>query len=119
MSIALHNLGAEEIKEVFQLPFIIVPVLIAKNINAKIKLYVKKAMNVDTKNGAFILIVISALLKNVIASAQDFVKNIKPKTIMRSNVYFSITLTCVCQAYFICFLFYFPKTKKTEKPILL
>lgn len=87
MFIALHNLGAEEVKEVFQLPFIIVPVLTIKNINKKIKIYVKKVMNVDTKNGAFILIVISALLKNATASAQDFVKNIKLKTITRSNVF--------------------------------
>ena len=111
MSIAPHNLEAEEGKEVLQLAFIIVPALIIKNINEKIKLYVKKVMNVDTKNGAFILIVISAILKNVIASAQDFVKNIKPKTIMRSNVYFSITLTYVCQPYFICFLIYFQKRR--------
>lgn len=79
MSIAPHNLGAEEIKGVFQLPFIMVLILITKNISERRNVFVKKVMNVDTKNGAFILIVISALLKNVTVSVQDFVKNTKPK----------------------------------------
>lgn len=79
MFIVLRSPEEDGVKEVFRLQFIIVPVLITKNISEKIKLYVKKVMNVGTKNGVFTLIIIFALLKNATVSAQDFVKNTKLK----------------------------------------
>lgn len=79
MFIVLLSQEADGVNEVFRLQFIIVLILITKNISGKRNVFVKQEMNADTKNGVFILIVISALLKNVTVSVQDFAKNTKSK----------------------------------------